>query len=310
MIHSMTAYGSARVDADPGSLSVECRSVNGRFLDVHLRVPDALRMLEGPLRQLVGEYVSRGKLELRVNLQTPSRRGLGGIDAGLLAHLADQLKVARRSIPDVAAPGLFELLQSHNEEDSEEDGAAAWMQPCLQAAHKAMAQLRAGQQREGERLATAMLALVDDMQALALEAETQMPRLEAEQQERIGRRLRDALLAASPQGFARIDGAELSARIAQEAALFSLRNDVAEELARLQSHFVELRHLLGDTTDDTTPPAKTRGSVGKRLDFLCQELNREANTLGSKAAGMDITRIAIDLKLLIEQLREQVQNIE
>jgi len=125
----------------------------------------------------------------------------------------------------------------------------------------------------------------------------------------VAQRLREALEAASPEGFAQIGGAELSARIAQEAGLFGLRVDVAEEIARLRSHLAELQHILGDAgAAGRQPPPK--GSRGKRLDFLFQEMNREANTLGSKSAALSVTQAAIDLKLLIEQMREQAQNIE
>lgn len=128
-----------------------------------------------------------------------------------------------------------------------------------------------------------------------------------EHQEKLANKLREALMAASPDGFNNIGGPELSARIAQETSLFSLRIDVAEEIARLRSHCAELTHILAD--DGTRSKNKAHGS-GKRLDFLFQEMNREANTLGSKASAISVTRAAIELKLLIEQMREQAQNIE
>ncbi len=305
MIQSMTAYGSARAENAAGALNVECRSVNGRFLDIHFRLPDDLRMMEGALRQIIAAYVARGKLELRVTVQRRARPALGVIDPELVSQLAHQLAEVRRSLPDARAPGLLELLQWSADDTVAED-PDVWSELCLQACHQAMAQLQQAREREGQRLADAMLANVAAMQAQVDTVATQLPQLEREQQERIAQRLRDALQAVSPEGFARIGGEELSARIAQEAALFSLRNDVAEELTRLRSHFQEVRSLLGAAD----ARGNRKGSTGKRLDFLCQELNREANTLGSKAAGMDITRAAIDLKLLIEQLREQVQNIE
>lgn len=131
-----------------------------------------------------------------------------------------------------------------------------------------------------------------------------MPQLLAEHREKLATKLRESLEAAFPGGFAHISGAELTERVAQEAGLFALRIDVAEELSRLRSHLEELRHLLGEGG------GKGKGSAGKRLDFLFQEMNREANTLGSKAGSLEVTRAAMDLKLLIEQMREQAQNIE
>jgi len=133
-----------------------------------------------------------------------------------------------------------------------------------------------------------------------------LPDLMAEHQEKIARKLHDALQTANPQGFAHISGAELSARIAQESLLFSLRIDIAEELARLRVHGEELRTILLGAEQ---PHAQPAGSIGKRLDFLFQEMHREANTLGSKSASVLVTRAAMDLKLLIEQLREQAQNL-
>lgn len=134
--------------------------------------------------------------------------------------------------------------------------------------------------------------------------EGHLPQLLAEHREKLATKLRESLEAAFPGGFAHISGAELTERVAQEAGLFALRIDVAEELSRLRSHLEELRHLLGEGG------GKGKGSAGKRLDFLFQEMNREANTLGSKAGSLEVTRAAMDLKLLIEQMREQAQNIE
>ncbi|MDN5843155.1 MAG: DUF1732 domain-containing protein, partial [Alcaligenaceae bacterium] len=172
------------------------------------------------------------------------------------------------------------------------------------AADRALAELQDARKREGTRLAEAMLQASKDIDKIVDQVEDALPEIIAEQQSRIAQRLRDALMAASPEGFAQISGTELSARIAQETAVFGLRTDVAEELTRLRSHVEELAHILtGDTSG-------VKGSLGKRLDFLFQEMNREANTLGSKAAAMTVTQAAIDLKLLIEQMREQAQNIE
>jgi uncharacterized protein (TIGR00255 family) len=181
---------------------------------------------------------------------------------------------------------------------------------CLEATDVALAELQAAREREGQRLAGIMLESASEVAAIVDQVERNLPAILAEHQEKLGNKLRDALQAASPEGYAQISGPELSARIAQEASLFSLRIDVAEELARLRSHIAELQHLLQSKEAAVQAGSRKSGSAGKRLDFLFQEMNREANTLGSKASALSVTRAAIDLKLLIEQMREQAQNIE
>src|SRR5690606_33446344 len=203
-------------------------------------------------------------------------------------------------------PRLAELLSGSGNSALDPE---IWLGMCAQATEHALAELQAAREREGQRLATMMLDCARDVGSIVEHVEQQLPELLAEHQEKISNKLRDALNVASPEGFAQISGAELSARIAQEASLFSLRIDVAEELSRLRSHIAELEHLL-TTGEADNKGKKNSGSAGKRLDFLFQEMNREANTLGSKASALSVTRAAIDLKLLIEQMREQAQNIE
>lgn len=315
MILSMTAFGSARAESEHGSLSIELRTVNSRFLDVNLRLPDDLRMLEGLVREQLNQVISRGKVDTRISYTRSSHAAPTTIDDEQLARVAEQLQSVRRLIPDVPAPRLADLVNDNS------GGAAfdpeAWSGMCKQACAQALEQLQAARQREGQRLAAAMLDSSQAMSTIVNAVEADLPALLASHQEKINTRLHDALMAASPEGFAQISGTELSARIAQEASLFALRIDVAEELTRLRSHITELNYLLneGDTSVGTEPAtakaSKARkGSTGKRLDFLFQEMNREANTLGSKAGNLDVTRAAIDLKLLIEQMREQAQNIE
>jgi uncharacterized protein (TIGR00255 family) len=184
-----------------------------------------------------------------------------------------------------------------------------WLPMCQDAITQALAELQAAREREGLRLAQVMLDDASQIANIVDDVQSQLPALLAEHQEKIATRLREALQAISPDGFSQISGQELSARIAQEASLFGLRIDVAEELTRLRSHIDELQHIL-QTGQAGGNKTRSSGSAGKRLDFLFQEMNREANTLGSKAGALSVTRAAIDLKLLIEQMREQAQNIE
>ncbi|NLY28963.1 MAG: YicC family protein [Alcaligenaceae bacterium] len=310
MIRSMTAFGSARAESPAGTVSIEFRTVNSRFLDVNLRMPDDLRMAEGLIREQLGQAIKRGKVEVRVSYNRTETKTVPSLDPAYLAAAAEQLQIARRFMPDLQAPRLQELLNLAGSNDAAGFDPDVWLPMCLEATQAALKELQAGREREGERLAATMRECARQMQALVDQVEQELPALIAEHQEKITTRLRDALLAASPDGFALISGPELSARIAQEAALFGLRVDVAEELARLRSHVQELDHLLGSGEAAGRSAGKNTGSAGKRLDFLFQEMNREANTLGSKAAALSVTRAAIDLKLLIEQMREQAMNIE
>lgn len=308
MIRSMTAFGNARAVAPQGSITIEFRTVNSRFLDINFRLPEDLRMLEGLIREQLGLVVKRGKVDIRANYARSESQVRQAIDQQYLAGVAEQLEVARRVIPDIAAPRLMELLGGSTNNDSDFD-PEVWSAIGLEATSQALAELQAAREREGQRLAQIMLECARNAALIVDQVESELPALLTEHQQKIANKLREALLAASPDGFAQISGAELSARIAQEASLFSLRIDIAEELARLRSHIAELEHLLG-TGEASGKEKKSSGSAGKRLDFLFQEMNREANTLGSKASALSVTRAAIDLKLLIEQMREQAQNIE
>ncbi|HEX2518680.1 MAG TPA: DUF1732 domain-containing protein [Castellaniella sp.] len=302
MIRSMTAFGTSRLESGAGAISAEVRSVNNRYLDLNLRLPDDLRFAESRIRELVGGSVIRGKVELKLNYAVPETQGLRPFDLPALQSLSLQLAQARTIIPDIPAPSLSELpregaLRSGLDPD-------VWLPMCEQACMLALGEFTANREREGSRLAHAMLEFAVAVRDIVDQVEVELPTLVVQHQERVAQRLREALLAASPEGFSAISGAELTARIAQEASLFGLRVDVAEELTRLRSHLQELKSILSDQNAQ-----HSRGS-GKRLDFLFQEMNREANTLGSKAAALSVTRAAIDLKLLIEQMREQAQNIE
>jgi uncharacterized protein (TIGR00255 family) len=309
MIRSMTAFGSARAESEHGSVTVEARSVNSRYLDLSFRLPEDLRLAEGGMRERIGQVIKRGKVEIRANYLRSVQQGAVALDADYLLSVAQQLDAARRIIPDVAAPRLSELLNGSNGAATAFD-PEVWVAMCLEATDLALAELQAAREREGQRLAGIMLESASEVAAIVDQVERNLPAIQAEHQEKLGNKLRDALQAASPEGYAQISGPELSARIAQEASLFSLRIDVAEELARLRSHIAELQHLLQSKEAAVQAGSRKSGSAGKRLDFLFQEMNREANSLGSKASALSVTRAAIDLKLLIEQMREQAQNIE
>jgi len=306
MIHSMTAFGSAQSTLGNITLALELRSVNSRFLDLHFRLPDELRQAEPVLRELLARTLVRGKVEIRASYAKDTGSETALLNPSSLRVISEQLHAVRAVLPDTPAPRLAEILNWPGLPDTRTPDAPTWTQACLSAARQALAQMQDARQREGQRLADMMRDCANQIAAIVSEIEAQLPQLLAEHRERLAGKLREAVESAFPGGFTHISGTELSERLTQEAALFALRIDVAEEISRLRSHLTELEHLLTHT------PSKNQrtGSVGKRLDFLFQEMNREANTLGSKAGNVAVTRAAMDMKLLIEQMREQAQNLE
>lgn len=300
-VYSMTGYGSASQGAPAqgdgagagGAVTVDIRSVNGRFLDLTLRLPDELRGLEPALRELVGGQFKRGKIELRM---TPQREA----DAGWPQPTSEQLNRLSRLESTVhswlnkATPlSVHEALQWCR------GGAPAERldEAALAAAQAAVAALSEARAREGARLATILHERIAHLRTLAAQAGPLVPAVVQRQQQRFLERWNDALAAAG--AGATVDPQALQERALNEAAAFAIRIDVAEELARLASHLDEIERLL-----------KKGGDLGKRLDFLIQELHREANTLGSKSAALELTNVSVEMKVAIEQMREQVQNIE
>lgn len=308
MIRSMTAFANTRTELELGTITMDIRSVNNRYLDLHLRLPEELRFSEPNIRERLTQSLQRGKVELRINFQRAFNADKNQLHPELLNQIASQLAAARAIIADIPAPRLSEVIALNHQEQGLDHNQ--WLPAIMQSVDAALNDLDQAKLREGNRLSAVMAEVAQHMEQLVDEVETHLPALLIEHQKKITSRLTEALSNVSPEGFAQISGEELSARIAQESSMFSLRIDVAEEITRLRSHINELSHILatGNTADSGS---KTRqGSVGKRLDFLFQEMNREANTLGSKAGSIQVTKAAIDLKLMIEQLREQAQNIE
>ncbi|GAA5235634.1 YicC family protein [Verticiella sediminum] len=307
MIRSMTAFGSASVNLPIGTVTLELRSVNSRYLDLYFRVPDELRHLEAALRERLCAAVPRGKVEVRANLLRRAQTDPGRINIAALQGAAELLQAVRAVVPDTAAPRLAELLAWPGVQ-ADADDPAQWDEAVLAACNQALVQFQQARDAEGARLAGVMREKASAIGEVLEQVQGQLPQILNDYRERLGRKLRDTVATAFPGGFQNISGAELSERLAQEATLFTLRIDVDEELARLKSHLTELDRILGG--GGASGRGRPSGSPGKRLDFLFQEMNREANTLGSKAGAIEMTRAAVDLKLLIEQLREQAQNIE
>jgi uncharacterized protein (TIGR00255 family) len=316
-VYSMTGYASAGASAASAStgaglrpdsrseakqehspatgaaVNAEVRSVNGRFLDLSLKLPEEMRGLEPALRELVAAAVKRGKVELRL---TSAREAAGVVampGAEALMTLARVESMVQGWLPKATALTVHEALQWCSKSTT----AEAIDEPALQAAREALAGLRSAREREGARLASVLLERLQHLRALAKKAEPLLPAVVKKQRERFLERWHEALAASGASNS--VPAQALQERALNEAAAFAIRIDVAEELARLASHLDEIERLL-----------QAGGEVGKRLDFLIQELHREANTLGSKSAALELTAISVDMKVAIEQMREQVQNLE
>ena len=294
----MTGYASASRDTPAGRLQLELRSINSRFLDLVFRIPDEFRSAEPALRELIAAGIARGKVECRIALQTlPAESRQPAIDRGLLVQLvaaADEIRALAPAAQPLSVADLMRWPGVFAEPLADPETIAA---DVAELGRQAVAQLAESRRREGAKLAQAILERADRMQAIVTQLLAQAPELLAAFEQRLVERLRTALGEAASASTLSPD--EVMERVRQEVVVHGLRIDVAEELSRLGVHIDELRRIL-----------QGEGQVGKRLDFLLQELNREANTLGSKAANIDLTSSAVELKLLIEQIREQVQNLE
>lgn len=292
MIQSMTGYAAAAAESPRGRLSIELRCVNSRFLDLQFRVADELRALEPALRELIAGRIARGKLDCRVFLnEGAAARAAAGLDAEALGRLRSLAAEAQRAFPDAAPLRVADILRwpgvvSEAQADDEAMRALA-----LELCTRALEDLRAARAREGAKLAAAVLERIAAMRKRVDEVAPLIPEVVAAYQKKLHDRLREAL------------GGGQEERIRAEVTLFASKVDIDEEIDRLRAHFSEVERALKE--------GGARGSpVGKRLDFLAQELNREANTLASKAASGAVSDCALELKLLVEQVREQVQNIE
>ncbi len=280
-------------DAQPG-VGVEIRSVNSRFLDLAFKLPDDLRATEPALRDLLGAQLKRGKVEVRAWIEGRTDtlpRQPGAPELQKLVSLQDHV---RAWLPAAMPLSVAEVLQL----TARQQGHPGELHEALLAlAQSALEQLIAAREREGKRLAAMLLDRLGQLRQLAKDAQPLIPQLVAQQRQRFIDRWNEALGTGT-------QGSSVASEMAQDRALteataFAIRIDVAEELTRLDSHLTEIERLL-----------KKGADVGKRLDFLIQELHREANTLGSKSSNLELTRISVDMKVLIEQMREQVQNIE
>jgi uncharacterized protein (TIGR00255 family) len=284
----MTGFASANRDLGRGVLSLEFRSVNSRYLDLHFRMPDELRAVEPALRELISEKLSRGKLECRLGFSAAGASNLAReLNAEALARLAGLEAQVRERLPQAAPLSVAEVLKWPGLFGDESVDPAALQAAVVEMGRQALIELAATREREGAKLAQTIRERLVRIREIVREVAPLVPAAQAAYGEKLKQRLIEALGSADDE------------RVRQEIVLFAQRADVAEELSRLSTHVDEVERVL-----------KKGGAVGKRLDFLMQELNREANTLGSKAVVKEISTAAMELKLLIEQMREQIQNLE
>jgi uncharacterized protein (TIGR00255 family) len=287
MIRSMTGFAAVAGDVHGGRFALELKSVNHRYLEFAPRMPEEWRSLEGAMRDMLAAKLTRGKVDCRVSFTATASREALQPNTEALAALAETQKIilgrfeARPlSVWEILhAPGV--LAESSSASEEARQGLLALMA-------KAIAELNATREREGAKLAALVEERLAGIEAIVRDLTPLVPAMVTAYREKLKQKLEETLANVSSDE-----------RIQQEVVLFASKIDVAEELGRLNAHVSEVRRVL-----------KTGGAVGKRLDFLMQELNRESNTLGAKSVAVDTSKASIELKVLIEQMREQVQNIE
>jgi uncharacterized protein (TIGR00255 family) len=288
MIASMTGFAAAALETPQGSLAVELKTVNHRYLEFQTRIPEELRPLEPAMREAVASRLTRGKVDCRITftpIASAARSMLPDTAALTALHAASRQVLAE--FPDARPLSVSEILHWPGVLADESLSPDRAKDTVLGLVDKAIKELNQSRGREGAKLESVLRERLDGMSALVEQARPLMPGAVKAFQEKLAAKIAEA--GASPS----------DERVHQEIVLYAARIDVDEEISRLVTHVAEFRRVLDKG-----------GACGKRLDFLCQELNREANTLGSKSVANEMTRISVELKVLIEQMREQVQNIE
>ena len=303
-ISSMTGYAVTTKETTGGTLTIEIKSVNSRFLDLQFRMNDDLRALEPSLREAIMARVTRGKVECRVSFGRKAVSGASqALNTTLLAALAGLQAEVHKRFAEAAPLTVDEVLRWPGIIEEAEIGQQTLQADVATAMAGTLAAFVESRAREGTALQTMLLSRIDDMEVIVQRITPLIPQVVAQFQQKATERMQEALGLAIQSGAAgassSVSREEAFERIRQEVTLYGIRIDISEELTRLAAHLTETRHIL-----------KKGGHVGKRLDFMMQELNREANTVGPKASLKDLSDAAMALKVLIEQLREQVQNLE
>ena len=288
MIYSMTGYAALSQELPQGTLNLELKTVNSRYLELQFRIADDLRGLEPMLRELIGSRLGRGKVDCRLGFSAAvSAESLAHLHSGLLDQLLALEKTVLARAPTATPLSVAEILRWPGLIDAEEVSKEALKTAAFAMLKQALDDLAATRAREGAKLKDIILDRAAQLTTLVARIQPKSGLIVANLQEKLRQRLREAQVSSDDE------------RVRQEIVLFAQKIDVDEELARLGAHLSELQRIL-----------QKGGSAGKRLDFMMQELNREANTLGSKSVDKEMSQASMEMKVLIDQMREQVQNIE
>ena len=296
-VYSMTGYAAAQTPSPLGIISLEVRSVNSRFLDLTLRTADELKCTETALRSILTQSVGRGKVEIRTGVKAELTEASGSINPAALALVKKLQADVLAALPDARPMSAAEILAYPSVVRTAEADPEELTKIVSGLLTTALDAFKKSAEREGAALAEVLKGYCEKIDAIADAVQVRMPDIVAAAQAKLTQRLEDALSKALT-AHSQLTSEEVSDRIRTEATLYAMKIDVDEEVNRLKTHTKEVRRVL-----------TAGGPVGKRLDFLMQEMNREANTLGSKAAAIEMTDASLNLKLLIEQMREQIQNL-
>lgn len=288
MIQSMTGFAAVSREFAGGVLTLELRAVNHRYLDIQMRLPEELRVIESQLREAIAAKVSRGKLECRIGLnQSEATQPTLELNREYVARLVGVAAEVQALAPQAKGLSVGELLRWPGVLQTNTLAPEELHRLCFESLNRGLADFNASRSREGEKLRDILNERVAGMEQIITSVKPRLPEILDNYMNKLSARLREA-----------VDNVD-DDRLKQEFALFAQKIDVDEELSRLSSHLSEVKRIL-----------KAGGQAGKRLDFLMQELNREANTLGSKSVSTETTQASVELKVLIEQMREQIQNVE
>ena len=295
----MTGYAVATSEGAAGTLTIEIKSVNSRFLDLQFRINDELRALEPDLRAAIMAAITRGKVEVRLSFGRKASGGSQALNQELLNDLARLQGEITRHFASAPQMTVAELLRWPGVVEESTIGQESLQADVAALTRTTIDAFVESRKREGAALEAMLQSRIDSMEAIVKRITPLIPQVISQFQQKAIERMQDALGLAGHGNGTTLTRQEVLERIRQEVTLYGIRIDVSEELSRLSAHLNETRHIL-----------KKGGQVGKRLDFMMQELNREANTLGAKASAQELADASMELKLLIEQMREQVQNLE
>ena len=297
-VASMTGYAVASGATPLGTVTIECRSVNSRFLDLALRLNEDLRFADPLIRETLQKRIARGKVEIRGYITPDENAAPVRINTAVLNRLIEVQNTILETLPQANKLSVSNLLAMPGVMVTDRPDQDAVAQAVLTVLNNMLDAFTASRAREGEALANVLLNNCEQIEEVVTDIKSRMPDILAHIENKLRERLENALSSALTE-TSMLTREEVSDRIRQEVTLYALRMDVEEEINRLFTHVAEVRRIL-----------KKGGAVGRRLDFVVQEMNREANTLGSKAAAIEMTNASVALKVIIEQMREQIQNLE